>query len=210
LSLRQPDHVHLIGDGQHDFQAELATSDHAWNLAVLIPRPAIDFVSDQHRLTVFQPPHAPRVREFAVACGDGSRKYAGGKHLLRPHRQRELVGRADPAPPQRPIALPLLPTASPLPLLLGRKRKRLRDLLGRPRGELPLQLRDPLVGPLQPLVERHDQIAQPIHVDPPATNVVPELLNVHTSFDNRLSQITQRRFQRMDSYCPANEPHYTS
>ena len=146
---------------------------HAGDFAELILRPAIDVVGDPHGPTAFQPPHGPRVREFAIAPGD-----AHGKCLFRPLGPRDLLRCGDPPAPRRPLALALILAARLLPPLFRPERKRFRDLHRRRAAQLFLQLLDPTLGRLQLSLQFHHEFNQPIGIDPAVANILLELLNI--------------------------------
>src|SRR5260221_8681791 len=81
-----------MGNLDDDLQAEFATAKHSGNFAVLILGPAIDFIGDQDRATILQPPHGPRMRKLTFMVRD-----AFGKHLFGSLGQFELIPRADAA-----------------------------------------------------------------------------------------------------------------
>ena len=60
---RQADDINQVGDLGDDLQTVLAPAQDAGDLAVPVARAAIDLVRDQHRSTVFQPPHRPNMRQ---------------------------------------------------------------------------------------------------------------------------------------------------
>ena len=185
---RQPHDRHLIRDGDDDLDSEFAAAQHAGNLSESALRPAIDFVGDEHRLPVFQTPHRPRVRELAIVLGD-----AGGKDWFRAPRLPNFLRRGDSSASQRPILFRRLVSASRLPLFFGPQRKRLRHFPSRLRPRLPLQLRDP------PLHGR-DHIDQPLPINPPRAEFIPELLCIHNPSIIHFPIPTQRQFHRVDSY----------
>ena len=58
--------VSQMGDRDDDLPAEFASTYDTGDLAIPVFGPAIHFVSDQHRSTIFQPPHQPGVRQRAL------------------------------------------------------------------------------------------------------------------------------------------------
>src|SRR5271157_2570094 len=75
-----------MGDLHDDLRTELAAIEYTGNFAVLVVRAAIDFVGDQHRSIVFQPPYRANVRELARF-----RRNVLGINLLGPFGQFDLV-----------------------------------------------------------------------------------------------------------------------
>ncbi len=181
------DHVHLVGNGQHDLRPELAAAEDARNLAVLVLRAAINVIGHQDRLAVFQPPCHPRVRQPAICLPHPSREDFLGSHGL-----SDLLSRANPS--ARPLlSPPPLPSSRLLPPFFCLHRERLRNLRRRAALQLTLQL-------FVPALKGHNQIDQPIGCDPPRMNIFPELLNIHATLIADFPKSGSASFQGMDGY----------
>ena len=110
---------------------------------VLIPWAAINFIADEHRSTVLQPPYGPRVRQSAVSFPHARRKDFLGTHCL-----GDLFrGRCSPA--ARPFSLSPFLSSGLLPLLFRPHREGLRNLLARHAAQLPLQVLNLPASPLR-------------------------------------------------------------
>ena len=200
---RQPDDVHLIGDGQHDFRPELATAEDAGDLAVLILRAAIDFIGHQHRLAVLQPPYRPRVRQPAVFF-----LHARRKDFLGPHGLGDLLRGASSARPATAFRFRRFFPRASCRCSSARTENGCETFLRRRAAQLPLPVLRSAASPgrvpdsrsLQLSLQRHDHIDQPIERDPPREDIFLELLNVHAPFIINSREITQRQFQEIDSY----------
>ena len=173
---RQPHDVDLICDGQGDFRPKLAAAEDAWDLAVLIPWAAIDFIGDEHRLAVLQPPYRPRVRQSAVSFPHARRKDFLGTHGL-----GNLLRTGGPPGLWPPLSLPPLLSSRLLPPFFCLHRERLRNLRRRWDAQLLFQLLDPLFRRVQLPLRGHDQFDQPTDADFPRLNIFLELLNIHAT-----------------------------
>jgi hypothetical protein len=108
-------------------------AEDAGDLAVLIPRTAMDFIGHEHRLAVLQPPCRPRVRQSAVSFPSARRN-----DLLGPHCLGDIFrGRCSPA--ARSFSRSPLLSAGLLPLLYRAHREGLRIVLARHTVRLPVQ-----------------------------------------------------------------------
>ena len=191
---RQADDIHLVGDGDDDFQSELAATQRAGDVALLTFRAAINFVGDERRPAAFGPPHGPRVREFAVAFG-----HAGRKDFLGPRGLGDLVRRGEASPPRRPASLAPLFSAGLLPFFFLPQRKRLIHLRRHPTPSL--QLLDATLRFLQLPMRCHDQLDPPIDINPPQANVPLQFFQtIHATFIIDPSNSRSAGVHRLDSY----------
>ena len=183
---REANDIDLKGDGDDDLQGKFAAAQHTGNLAILVVWAAVNAVGNQHGPALFQTPDRPRVGQPAVAALDPV-----GIDLLGPFGSRDLVGGADTPAPPLVGAFAAFVAACLLPLLFGTQRKGFLEL-GSPGGGgqlllefgvALLQFGDSLLGGLQLTLHGHEQIDQPIGIDPAAADIFLELLDhVHACF----------------------------
>src|SRR5208283_1721581 len=149
---------------------ELATTEDAGDLPVLIPRTAIDFIGHEYRLAVFQPPYRPRVRQSAVFF-----PHPRGKDFLGTHGLGDLLRTGGPPGLWPPLSLPSLLSSRLLSSCFCLHRERLRNLRRRWDAQLLFQLLDPLFRRVQLPLRGHDQFDQPTDADFPRLNIFLEL-----------------------------------
>src|SRR5580704_18142942 len=88
----QADDIDLKGDGDDDFQGELAAPQDTGDLAIAVVRATKNAVGNQNGLPLFQTPDRPGVRQPTVA-----RVNSVGIDVLEALRLGDLVGGADTA-----------------------------------------------------------------------------------------------------------------
>ena len=171
----------MIGDGDGDFDSELATAECDGNLPELIASAAKHMVGDQHGTLAFQSPNPAAMRAIALPRIDAFRE-----HVLLPLSPCQLFGGAKPPPAKRPWLLRVFPAASSLSLLLSLHEKRLIEALGRSASDPLFELIDTLASSLQfgrlpqvELLQRDDYLDQSEGINPPLPHILFELLNIH-------------------------------
>ena len=102
-------------------------------------------------------------------------EYPRRKDFLGTHGLGDLLRRRCSPTPRPSFSLSPPFAASRLPLFFGADGKRFGKLPCGRGTDLTLQFVDPAL-------QGHDQIDQPIRCDPPRTNILPELLDIHASF----------------------------
>src|ERR1700733_14307764 len=90
----QTDGVNQMGNGQENFDAEFTAAENSKNFTVLIVGPAVDFVSDEDRLAVFNSPDRSDMGQVAPFGID-----AVGEHFFGSFGALDFFGGADASAP---------------------------------------------------------------------------------------------------------------
>ncbi|WP_231756729.1 hypothetical protein [Lignipirellula cremea] len=179
---RQPDTVDLVGDGDEDFDAELAAAEQSGGLSEAIAAP-INLIGDQHRPAILHPPRDAGVRKRAVVQASLGRQDSFGSLGL-----FDFVSRL--------VSPGLLAFSFPsaglgLALLLRLFAISLIETFSR---TLPLEFFELFLKLINPSLLRGDDIDQPVDRQSPPRRVILELLNVHAQIWSKTGESANTDF----------------